>query len=129
MRLLLVEVGDIRLTGRLPDEAIPPYAILSHTWGKEEEEVNFRDISHGVGRHKAGYDKIKFCSETAARHGLDYFWVDTCCIDKWNKAELQHAISSMFQWYRRSERCFVYLSDVSNSPEQATWEDEFRKSR
>jgi hypothetical protein len=94
---------------------IPPYAILSHTWGADTEEVTFRDVMDGTGRSKTGYDKIQFCGEQAKRDGLLYFWVDTCCIDKSSSAELTEAINSMFRWYQNADKCYVYLSDVSKS--------------
>lgn len=44
MRLLQYsDTGDYRLT-YCSDRAIPPYAILSHTWGPDMEEVTFRDL-------------------------------------------------------------------------------------
>src|SRR4051794_31465518 len=90
---------------------IPAYAILSHTWGGDDQEVTFKDVTNGTGQSKAGYQKIRFCGEQAARDGLRYFWIDTCCIDKSNHSELTEAINSMFRWYRESARCYVYLSD------------------
>jgi hypothetical protein len=79
MRLLaLDENGMFSLTKDLIDN-IPSYAILSHTWGDDEEEVTFRDFSNDSGKTKIGYRKIQFCGEQAARDGLRYFWVDTCC--------------------------------------------------
>ena len=115
---------------------IPPYAILSHTWGPDTEEVSFRDLTDGTGKSKLGYDKLRFCEEQARRDKLQYFWVDTCCIDKTNSVELQEAINSMFRWYQRSVKCYVYLSDVSTlnpkaSHEQCgcSWEPDFRESR
>jgi hypothetical protein len=92
-------------------DKIPPYAILSHTWG--HEEVSFVDLVHSSGTSKAGYRKIIFCGEQAARDGLRYFWVDTCCIDKRNNTELTKAINSMFRWYRNAVKCYVHLHDVS----------------
>ncbi|KAJ3492601.1 hypothetical protein NLG97_g5280 [Lecanicillium saksenae] len=91
MRLLECNnAGQFILTkDSVGDDKVPPYAILSHTWGAEE--VTFKDLLDGAGRAKAGYEKIRFCGEQARRDGLKYFWVDTCCIDK----------------------CYVYLSDVS----------------
>jgi hypothetical protein len=74
---------------------IPPYAILSHTWGPEE--VTFKDIKKGKGTSKAGFNKIRFCGEQARRDGLLYFWVNTCYIDKYNAVKLQEAINSMFR--------------------------------
>jgi len=137
MRLLeLLPNRDIRLTRKLLDNAIPRYAILSHTWGDESEEVTFEDMDSGSGRGKAGYKKIKFCSEQAARDGLRYFWVDSCCIKKSSDAELSESLNSMFRWYQQAERCYVYLSDVSINKDKRedenlweTWEETFRECR
>jgi hypothetical protein len=59
---------------------IPQYAILSHTWGADQEEVTFKDLIEGTGKDKAGYRKLTFCGERAAKDNLWWFWVDTCCI-------------------------------------------------
>ncbi|KAF2181414.1 HET-domain-containing protein [Zopfia rhizophila CBS 207.26] len=93
---------------------IPRYAILSHTWGKDHEEVTFQDLMEGTGKNKAGYRKLRFCGEQAAKDGLEHFWVDTCCIDKSSSTELSEAINSMFRWYYNAAKCYAYLSDVSN---------------
>ena len=115
MRLLYHgEDRELSITGDLVEaDAIPPYAILSHTWGADEEEVAFEDLANNSGKNKAGYEKIQLCGQQAKRDGLRYFWVDTCCINKANKAELSLAIRSMFRWYRNAKKCYVYLSDVS----------------
>ena len=118
------------------NDIIPPYAILSHTWGADTTEVTFEDLRNGTGKEKPGYEKIRFCGEQARQDGLQYFWVDTCCINKANYTELSQTINSMFRWYRDATRCYVYLSDVSN-PDFNTheefnpqpWESDFRKSR
>ncbi|KAI9759453.1 MAG: hypothetical protein M1840_003355 [Geoglossum simile] len=117
------------------DDVTPPYAILSHTW-KEGQEITFKDLMDGTGKTKTGYDKIQFCGQQAKRDGLQYFWVDTCCIDKSNNVELQEAINSMFRWYHNAANCYVYLSDVSTTKRKAsdhfsdfTWEPAFRESR
>ncbi|KAM3067386.1 hypothetical protein ACMFMG_005257 [Clarireedia jacksonii] len=94
---------------------IPRYAILSHTWGADHEEVTFRDLKENTAKCKAGYRKLTFCGQQAAKDGLQYFWVDTCCIDKSSSAELAEAINSMFRWYQNAAKCYVYLSDVSIS--------------
>jgi hypothetical protein len=103
--------GELTVTS-FHDNKLPPYAILSHTWGADNEEVTFTDLVKGDGKAKPGYKKILFCGKQARHDGLHYFWVDTCCIDKTNKAELAFAIRSMFRWYRNAARCYVYLSDV-----------------
>jgi hypothetical protein len=136
MRLLKYE-EDGRLTiSNFDDNAIPPYAILSHTWGADAEEVTFADVAEGGNKHKSGYKKIRFCGEQAHQDRLQYFWVDTCCIDKTDKAELSLAIQSMFRWYQDATKCYVYLSDVLIKKRKAesistkfTWEPAFRSSR
>ncbi|KAL9608036.1 MAG: hypothetical protein Q9167_007104 [Letrouitia subvulpina] len=72
---------------------LPPYAILSHTWSENSEEMSFIDLSHNTARNKDGYNKIRFCGDQAAKEGLRFFWVDTCCIDKSNNTELTEAIN------------------------------------
>ena len=135
MRLLQLKTnGELSLTKDLIN-SIPPYAILSHTWASDDEEVTFKDLAEGSRNTKAGYGKIQFCAEQAARDGLQHFWVDTCCIDKSNNTELSEAINSMFRWYRNAARCYVYLSDVSTTDHNydnlslQSWEASFRKSR
>jgi hypothetical protein len=126
--------GGYSLTEFIGD-AIPRYAILSHTWGADRDEVTLVDLEKGTGTSKAGYRKLQFCADQAARHGLRYFWVDTCCIDKSSSAELTEAINSMFAWYRDATRCYVYLSDVSidiltsGPPAQQDWYPAFQQSR
>jgi Heterokaryon incompatibility protein (HET) len=135
MRLLeRNDAGEILLTENILDGKIPPYAILSHTWGSEE--VLLKDLIDGTGENKLGYKKIQFCGEQARRDSLRYFWVDTCCIDKTSSAELQETISCMFRWYRDAAKCYVYLADVSRLPSdtdnessQSRWKLAFRKSR
>jgi Heterokaryon incompatibility protein (HET) len=135
----------LRLLQRKPDGEIvfreptpgdvPAYAMLSHTWGKEEVIFQDMDASADMSKavNKAGWRKIQFCAEQAAADGLQYFWVDTCCIDKRNAVELGAAINSMFRWYQNAARCYVYLSDVSKpdtgADDQRAWEDAFRTSR
>jgi hypothetical protein len=142
MRLLKYgEDGCLTITS-FDQNAIPHYAILSHTWGADAGEVTFADLANGDGKHKPdyrkklGYKKIRFCGEQTQQDGLQYFWVDTCCIDKTDKAELSLAIQSMFRWYQDATKCYVYLSDVSTKKRKAesisaefTWEAAFRLSR
>jgi hypothetical protein len=125
MRLLKYgKDGEPSVTVDLVDEdAIPPYAILSHRWGEDAAEVTFEDLAKNAGKDKSGYKKIQLCGEQAKRDGLQYFWIDTCCINKANKAEHSLAIQSMFRWYRNAARCYVYLSDVSAAPLEKEGED------
>ncbi|KAK7214881.1 hypothetical protein V2G26_002884 [Clonostachys chloroleuca] len=116
MRLLQRDdAGNYSLTQYLAHKGAPPYAILSHTWGPDE--VVFADIETTLRdwQHKSGYEKIEFCANQARQDGLEYFWVDTCCIDKSDSIQLQTAINSMFRWYRDAKRCYVYLPDVPSA--------------
>jgi hypothetical protein len=135
MRLLQRSAGGDFELNSFDDENTPSYAILSHTWA-EGQEVTYSELVAGTGKDKTGYNKILFCDRQAAADGLQYFWVDTCCIDKSTSHELSTAINSMFRWYQRAARCYVYLTDVAVVDEIAdaeairiTWEAAFRQSR
>lgn len=135
MRLINVYTLDME---EYFDSNVPDYAILSHTWG--QEELSLREwtmvtqsrkldpgwlpesvgtLSHFLGisslqeiEKKSGYSKIIACCEQAKRDNLHYAWADTCCIDKTSSAELSEAINSMFEWYKSSNVCYAYFSDV-----------------
>ncbi|KAB8275436.1 hypothetical protein BDV30DRAFT_236803 [Aspergillus minisclerotigenes] len=104
------------------ENELPQYAILSHRW--ESEEVTFQEMIRGdeTIKTKAGYKKIKrFCAR-AHQDGLEYAWVDTCCINKESSAELSEAINSMFRWYERAEKCYAYLCDAKfETIEHSAW--------
>ena len=135
MRLLKSrDDGELSLAEFVGDN-IPRYAILSHTWGADDDEVTFKDLVEGTGKTKAGYRKIRFCTTQAVRDGLQFSWVDTCCIDKSSSTELSEAINSMFRWYHNAAKCYVYLSDVSiggsignDLSSQRTWKPAFQQS-
>jgi hypothetical protein len=107
---------------------IPRYAILSHTWGSDSDEISLKDLVENPGgiKKKKGYRKITFCLDQASRDDLEYVWIDTCCIDRSSSAELSEAINSMFRWYQEASRCYVYLSDVSSGNKTR---QEFQNSR
>lgn len=92
------------------DDGVPPYAILSHTW--DADEVLYRQICGEAGYAPGSSAKVDGCCAQAARDGLRYVWIDTCCIDKSSSAELSEAINSMFGWYRRAAVCYAFLADV-----------------
>ncbi|KAF3009243.1 hypothetical protein E8E14_009508 [Neopestalotiopsis sp. 37M] len=139
MRLLQLGAGDqLTITKNLTHD-IPPYAILSHTWGSEEEEVLLQDIQgdargDAIWRQTYGYRKILFCGQQAKRDGIQHFWVDTCCIDKRSSAELSESINKMFLWYQNAQKCYVYLADVPSGSEneettEMSWDAAFRDSK
>lgn len=111
MRLINTRTGKME---EFIGNAIPKYAILSHTW--EEEEVTFSYMMTNTDYSKKKGDmKINMTCKLALEDNLDYAWVDTCCIDKSSSAELSEAINSMYRWYERSAICYGYLSDLDPS--------------
>jgi hypothetical protein len=139
MRLLEVQSLRVVDSSEVNDSPILGlrYAILSHTWGKEE--VTFQDLQQLedelLPRHRAErirrkerFQKLKGAAKLAAEGEYKYLWIDTCCIDKSSSAELSEAINSMYMWYEGSDACYAYLSDVepTHSPLAST---SFRKSR
>nr|POF13758.1 vegetative incompatibility protein het-e-1 [Quercus suber] len=136
MRLLKCHSdGTVSFTRDLPTSELAKYsyAILSHTWGADDDEVTYDDIVNETGTEKLGYEKIQFCIQQARRDELEYFWVDTCCIDKKNLSELSRALISMFRWYSDAAKCYVFLSDVSRTLGEertsAALQDGFTSSR
>ncbi|KAK5702445.1 hypothetical protein LTR17_022300 [Elasticomyces elasticus] len=56
MRLLKRDTtGGVTFTKDIPESELPQfeYAILSHTWGPDEEEVSYEDVRNGNGTSKA----------------------------------------------------------------------------
>lgn len=76
MHLINVKTLDLE---RFVGSAVPPYAILSHTWG--DSEVSFQDLSavdKAKIKKKDGYKKIRYTCHQAFFDGLEYAWIDTC---------------------------------------------------
>ncbi|KAK7455293.1 hypothetical protein VKT23_011166 [Stygiomarasmius scandens] len=107
---------------------IPKYAILSHTW--EKEEVTFQDIQNlEIAKRRAGWAKVEGACAYARKYKFQWIWIDCCCINKESSTELSEAINSMYQYYFDSEVCYVYLSDVPQERNPQNSESAFRRSR
>ncbi|KAJ0287288.1 hypothetical protein COL940_002496 [Colletotrichum noveboracense] len=105
MKLIHIENLDIQEFFDTP----PPYAILSHTW--EKDEVTFHDVSQKRVDGKAGWIKItSFCKIV-------------------NDEELSEGINSMFRYYQEAVSCFVYLADVAYSDPSKPVDTSFERSR
>jgi hypothetical protein len=124
MRLVHFDGGNSFSLVEFDDDQIPPYAILSHRWGSDQDEVTFQDMSEGNYRSRPGFTKLVFCGSQASRDGFSHFWIDTCCINKSSSAELSESINSMFKWYNKAAKCYAYLPDVSRE----RWKAEFKLS-
>ena len=75
----LIDTFSLELKRFDNESAIPPYAILSHTW--EENEVEYDEYVSWMAniRNKSGYAKIENSARIAETQGLRYLWIDTCC--------------------------------------------------
>jgi hypothetical protein len=137
----LVDTTSLRVLFSNP-EGTPPYAILSHTWGSEYDEVTLQELQSlatlpaghdAVSRvtAKPGFAKIRGAAGLARENGFQYIWIDTCCIDRTSSAELSEALNSMWRWYHEAAVCFAYLSDVNRPRERvlAVVAPELRASR
>ncbi|KAM0544087.1 hypothetical protein ACHAPJ_011969 [Fusarium lateritium] len=124
----LIDVETLRLKTFYGDN-IPPYAILSHTWGADDEEITFGDIqNNNINKPGNGAVKLRGCCHQAKKDHLEYVWIDTCCINKESDKELSEAINSMFQWYKKASICYTYLSDVPKE-DRSHPEPKFSSSR
>jgi hypothetical protein len=129
MRLLNCDTGQLE---EFFNANAPSYTILSHTWGKQEKEVNYQDMCSPETTdpaRKKGYNKLMQCCDQTLRMGKTYTWIDTCSINKSSSAELSEAINSMYKWYRDADICFVYLADVHVTQMDQSFEASFIKSR
>ncbi|CAI6339354.1 unnamed protein product [Periconia digitata] len=94
------------------------YSILSHTWHKNE--VLYGPLSdYKDPKYEEGMKKILGACKIALRDQFKHIWIDTCCIDKKSSAELSEAINSMYTWYSKAKRCYVYLKDFDSKDPDA----------
>lgn len=127
MRLL--NVIDLTFEEFIGDQ-VPAYAIISHRW--TNQEVSYQDFLNDRStiiqgfRQSYGWTKILKARAIAKVRGYRWFWLDSCCIDKKSSAELTEAINSMFNWYRRSAECYVFLPDVHYSKVAQAAETQWR---
>jgi hypothetical protein len=111
MRLL--HATSLHFTEFLHDADRPRYVIASHRW--TAHEVTFKEFKEGRDKHRPGYEKVTAFAKYVREHvpGIEWLWIDTCCINKDSDAELAYAINSMFRWYRNAELCIAHLAGVS----------------
>lgn len=118
MRLLNTEKLEVVL---IREDAIPPYAVLSHTWGNDE--VTLQDMHNfsakDTPKRSPSITKIIDAAKLAASQGYRWIWIDTCCIDKTSSAELSEAINSMYIWYENAGVCYVYIEDDTRGQQDA----------
>ena len=84
-----------------------------HTHGVKTRFLSTTSQAEIAGwSEQPAYGKIIGTCRQALEDGLEYAWIDTCCIQKSSSSELSEAINSMFRWYRNSTVCYVYMADM-----------------
>ena len=83
MRLINVQDEQRMFFEEFNEPKIPEYAILSHTW--EKEEISYVEACAVFSRYgafsvylKAGFQKLKRFAAVGRGMGLGYIWIDTC---------------------------------------------------
>ncbi|KAK7462980.1 hypothetical protein VKT23_007561 [Stygiomarasmius scandens] len=111
-RTLSLKDFDPKTTANLD---VPPYAILSHRWLGDKEEVSYQEFikQRPEMGSKLGFKKIIKACQQALRDNLEYIWIDTCCINQRREDELKRNIKSMYAFYKNSAVCYAYLGDIT----------------
>ncbi|KAG8217013.1 hypothetical protein J3R82DRAFT_7327 [Butyriboletus roseoflavus] len=98
-------------------QEVVKYDTLSHRRDEIAGEPTYRDISTRKwysSTHKFKSSKaVRFCKMSRSL-GRKLAWVDTCCVDQSNAAELSEANQAMYKWYANSYLCIVYLADSTS---------------
>jgi hypothetical protein len=135
--MILIDTTTLQLVSKNGTDK-PRYAILSHTWGSDEDEVSFQEYRKYLKYRdmlpeerpdfydrvtaRLGFAKITQAATEASERAIEYLWVDTCCIDKTSSAELSEAINSMYRWYCDAIVCFAFLGDTTWQPRRPDME-------
>lgn len=125
-----------------------PYVVISHRWVNQtgprpKKEITFEDIKNididelledpqpeqydsaakfqGALKQVLDFSSRRMTTDALQKRAqpIDHFWIDTCCIDQGNLAELSMSINSMYRWYKRAVICFAYLYDYEVSSSQS----------
>jgi hypothetical protein len=110
---------------------VPRYAAASHRW-VEPTEATFSDVRKQRNTDTLGYKKVEGFASFLRAHApdIDWLWIDTCCVDQKSSQEVNEAVNSMFNWYKRAAVCIAYLADVRSSADTQSDDcmSEFQKS-
>lgn len=96
MRLININTYELGEFIGTPENPIPPYVILSHTWGQNEVTYNEMMSSTAATLEKDGYIKIRQFAKTLAlwnassNDAIEHVWVDTCCMITASILQIRH---------------------------------------
>lgn len=118
----------------VPDEALPRYAVLSHTRDLADQKSSSLPNRAPVGPHQdapphyslnagtppsynestlsARNEKLAQACEHARQNDVEYIWIDEFCIDRTSTVDLDDAVNGSRRRLRNSTVCFAYLHDL-----------------
>ncbi|RAK96224.1 uncharacterized protein BO80DRAFT_238125 [Aspergillus ibericus CBS 121593] len=82
-----------------------------------QQRRSARKLEKSIQRAKEVYDTRPF-----SKTGRRYIWLDNCCIDKRQAAELSESLARMGEWYANADFCLVHLDTNWDNNE---WLDEW----
>lgn len=138
--MLLINVFTLEFEQWKPKSGDDPgteYAILSHRWN-EGKEILFADMNangedavrkrnaHLQAKKPTGWAKIEGACKQARCDGIDYIWIDNCCIDKRSSAVESEEINSMYRYYKEAKICYAYLAGLPNHQKDPSFDATFR---
>ncbi|KAK7440029.1 hypothetical protein VKT23_017280 [Stygiomarasmius scandens] len=108
----LINTRTFKLVEFCENSIVPPYAILSHKW-IPGEEITYEEFIHQENTvPKSRFQKIRTACHRALQDGINYIWVDTCCIKQRDHDDVAANITSMYAYYQNAQVCYAYLVDV-----------------
>ncbi|CAG8973024.1 hypothetical protein HYALB_00007251 [Hymenoscyphus albidus] len=92
-------------------------------WGLDEVsllDVCILDVSPLESQDTSVYvmerfAKITKCCRQAQVDEIQWVWIDTCCVDRSNREEMNKACNLAYKWLEEAVVCYAYLSDVPGS--------------
>lgn len=133
-----VQALQVAVAEEVRREQVPVMNELRTFTSLQPSVVAANRVSHSLHRcstrssilsHPKLSHKVKGICKVARKAGFRLVWNDACCIDKSSSAELSEAINSMYDWFRLSDMCYVYLQDVPDGDRPQDTQSDFRKSR
>ena len=90
------------------------YSTLSHTWENHGEPQfgDVKDIPVDDLQETFCNTKLQTFRRISQKHGYQWAWSDTCCINKAEKEVLDASLRSMYRWYSESSLTIVHLRGV-----------------
>ncbi|KAH9238567.1 hypothetical protein K456DRAFT_1178758 [Colletotrichum gloeosporioides 23] len=115
MKLVHATTGQIHF---FPDPNNVRYVFFSHAWSSPRDNEWPCYDSNGA-LEPTGISPspsiVRNVLKLAQKHGFDYAWIDSLCIDKTSSAEISETIVSLSSYLENSDYCFAYLADFTAS--------------